>query len=536
MLSGRHALVMDFGVAKAVSEATGRHQLTTIGVALGTPAYMAPEQAEASDNIDHRADIYAVGAMAYELLAGVPPFAGKSPQMVLVAHVTQAPEPITMHRSAVPPALSHLVMHCLEKKPADRWQSTEEMMRHLEALATPSGGMTPTGMMTGVAAPVARRTPWTAVGFATAVAIAAVGAWISLRGGPTPITVGNNRQLNFDAAPDLSPAISPDGRSVAYTSTAAPAQAASGAGSAGSAPRAQVMVRQISGGRAIQIAGETGGHERYPRWSPDGSEIVFAAGGRIHSVPALGGTPRPAFSAPPEGALGHPAWSSDGSRLAYRLGTILHVYTVATGEHREIGTGHWPVWSPAGEWIAYTVGNVNFVSFGRTLGNIAPSAIRVAPAEGGPPVTVVPNEVQNVSPAWLPDGRLLFVSNRGGGRDVYAVELNGDGTTRGEPVRVTTGLDPHTISVSSDGRTLVYSTLLRRQNVWSIEIPRGAPVSGYDGETVTTGRQVIEGMAVSPDGRSLAFDSNRSGNQDLYIQPLNGGPRFMSRMILPRSS
>ena len=314
MLSGRHALVMDFGVAKAVSEATGRHQLTTIGVALGTPAYMAPEQAEASDNIDHRADIYAVGAMAYELLAGVPPFAGKSPQMVLVAHVTQAPEPITMHRSAVPPALSHLVMHCLEKKPADRWQSTEEMMRHLEALATPSGGMTPTGMMTGVAAPVARRTPWTAVGFATAVAIAAVGAWISLRGGPTPITVGNNRQLNFDAAPDLSPAISPDGRSVAYTSTAAPAQAASGSGSAGSAPRAQVMVRQISGGRAIQIAGETGGHERYPRWSPDGSEIVFAAGGRIHSVPALGGTPRPAFSAPPEGALGHPAWSSPTDR------------------------------------------------------------------------------------------------------------------------------------------------------------------------------------------------------------------------------
>ena len=151
-------------------------------------------------------------------------------------------------------------------------------------------------------------------------------------------------------------------------------------------------------------------------------------------------------------------------------------------------------------------------------------------------MTVVPNEVQNVSPAWLPDGRLLFVSNRGGGRDVYAVELNGDGTTRGEPVRVTTGLDPHTISVSSDGRTLVYSTLLRRQNVWSIEIPRGAPVSGYDGETVTTGRQVIEGMAVSPDGRSLAFDSNRSGNQDLYIQPLNGGPRFMSRMILPMSS
>ena len=103
MLSGRHALVTDFGVAKAVSEATGRHQLTTVGVALGTPAYMSPEQAEASENIDHRADIYAVGALAYELLAGAPPFSGKSPQMVLVAHVTQTPEAVTEHRSSVPP-------------------------------------------------------------------------------------------------------------------------------------------------------------------------------------------------------------------------------------------------------------------------------------------------------------------------------------------------------------------------------------------------------------------------------------------------
>ena len=144
MLSGRHALVTDFGVAKAVSEATGRHQLTTVGVALGTPAYMSPEQAEASDHIDHRADIYAVGTLAYELLAGVPPFSGKSPQMTLVAHVTQAPKPVTEHRSAVPPALAHLVMRCLEKKPADRWQTAEEMLGHLEALATPSGGLTPT--------------------------------------------------------------------------------------------------------------------------------------------------------------------------------------------------------------------------------------------------------------------------------------------------------------------------------------------------------------------------------------------------------
>ena len=145
MLSDRHALVTDFGVAKAVTEATGRQQLTTAGVALGTPAYMAPEQAVADPHIDHRADIYAVGVLAYELLTGRPPFTGATPQMILAAQVTEVPEPVAKHRPAVPAALATLVMKCLEKKRADRWQSADELFALLEALATPSGGVTPTG-------------------------------------------------------------------------------------------------------------------------------------------------------------------------------------------------------------------------------------------------------------------------------------------------------------------------------------------------------------------------------------------------------
>jgi len=145
LLSERHALVTDFGVAKAVSEATGAQRLTTEGVALGTPAYMSPEQAAADKHIDHRADIYAVGALAYELVAGRPPFTGATQQEVLAAHVTQAVEPLTKYREAVPPALELLVMRCLEKKPADRWQSAAELLPPLEALVAPSGGITPTG-------------------------------------------------------------------------------------------------------------------------------------------------------------------------------------------------------------------------------------------------------------------------------------------------------------------------------------------------------------------------------------------------------
>ena len=144
MLSGRHALVVDFGVAKAVSEATGRQSLTTVGVALGTPAYMSPEQAAADPHVDHRADIYALGAMGYELLTGQPPFTGLTPQQVLAAHVTEAPKPVTEKRAACPPALAETIMGCLAKRPSDRWQSAEEIVERLESLGTPSGGTTPT--------------------------------------------------------------------------------------------------------------------------------------------------------------------------------------------------------------------------------------------------------------------------------------------------------------------------------------------------------------------------------------------------------
>ena len=173
MLRGRHALVTDFGVAKAVSEATGRQTLTTAGVALGTPAYMAPEQASADPHVDHRVDIYAVGAVAYELLTGRPVFMGTTPQMVLAAHVTEAPVPITRYRETVPRALDALVMRCLEKKPADRPQHAEEVLAQLEALATPSGGMTPTGatvISSGTRAAIERHHP------VRVVALSVVGA------------------------------------------------------------------------------------------------------------------------------------------------------------------------------------------------------------------------------------------------------------------------------------------------------------------------------------------------------------------------
>jgi eukaryotic-like serine/threonine-protein kinase len=144
LLTGNHAVVADFGVAKALSASTNPgSSLTSLGVALGTPAYMSPEQAAADPTTDHRSDLYGVGAMAYEMLTGQQVFSARSPQAMLAAHATEKPEPIDKRRPSVPPALSSLIMRSLEKHAADRPQSAGEMLAELEAAVTPSGATTP---------------------------------------------------------------------------------------------------------------------------------------------------------------------------------------------------------------------------------------------------------------------------------------------------------------------------------------------------------------------------------------------------------
>jgi serine/threonine-protein kinase len=144
LLSGQHALVTDFGVAKALHEAAKSETLTTGGLSIGTPAYTSPEQAAADPNVDHRTDIYSIGVLAYEILTGRPPFVDLSPQSILSAHVTKIPVAVAKHRADVPLALADVVMTCLEKNPADRYQRAEDLAVGLEALATPTKGTTPT--------------------------------------------------------------------------------------------------------------------------------------------------------------------------------------------------------------------------------------------------------------------------------------------------------------------------------------------------------------------------------------------------------
>jgi len=136
LIEDEHAHVVDFGIAKAVAaSADSVRAFTSAGVALGTPAYMSPEQAAADPTVDHRADLYALGVVAYEALAGRHPFAGRAPQAMLAAHVAEVPEPLARRRPSVPNALSDLVGRLLEKRPIDRPQSAAEVVRALDAIA-----------------------------------------------------------------------------------------------------------------------------------------------------------------------------------------------------------------------------------------------------------------------------------------------------------------------------------------------------------------------------------------------------------------
>ena len=286
MMSGRHALVTDFGVAKAISEATGRNTVTTLGVAVGTPAYMSPEQASADPHIDHRSDIYAVGVMAYEMLTGRPPFVGTTPQQVLAAHVTEAPDSVAKRRPAIPQALEQIVMRCLAKRPADRYQTAEELLHLLEAQATPSTGITPaqTRPVTAWTDPTSRKR-WGTVAAVIAglVAIGAL-AW-TLRPTAPGMTVLDVPRLRVTSTGTAEiAAISPDGQRVAYGNRACQDALCT----------YEVVVQDIGGaGRMSAVTGLQAVYEL--AWSGNGRSLLFTGTtreGRFGSflVPALGGS------------------------------------------------------------------------------------------------------------------------------------------------------------------------------------------------------------------------------------------------------
>jgi Tol biopolymer transport system component len=335
---------------------------------------------------------------------------------------------------------------------------------------------------------------------------------------PTELVPGPGHRVAFDERLELEPALSADGKAIAY--------AAEDDG------RFQIFVRQVDGGHAVPVTRELPGSHWRPQWSPDRSRMAFQAGGRIYEVPAFGGVPRVLVEPSRPGSwVASMAWSPDGRAIAYVEDWAIYVRAIG-GAPKLISRlpAHSLAWSPDGKWIAFVSGNPGFV-FGESpwgsstnLGNIAPSSVWIVPAAGGSPIRITDARSLNTSPVWLPrSAGLLFVSDREGSRDVYRVDLSGAGAPAGEPSRLTTGLSAHTIGLSADGRTLAYSVFSYTTNIWTLEIDERGPVELAAARPLTEGTQIIEGISLSPNGRWLAFDSDRDGNQNIYKIPTGGG-------------
>jgi Tol biopolymer transport system component len=424
--------------------------------------------------------------------------------------MTRPPAPVTERRPNLPPDFADLITRSLEKKPADRWQSAAELLPKLDALSSSTAGMTPAHTHAVPAAPSGRTAAgWIFGGLAVAVifAVAIIGYALiapSLRGA---VELGQRARVTLESALELDPALSPDGRFLAYA-------ASEGGG------EFKIFVRQTESGTPIAVAPDLTGSQRLPAWSPDGERLTFVSNRGVEVVSALGGVPRTVATGDSVGAA---SWSPDGQQVAVVRGRGVTVVTVADGQERELVGRldlHSPAWSPDGRWIAYVEGNQTGV---RTPGNISPSAIEIVPAEGGDALTVTDAIAFNASPTWLDSSTLVFVSDRDGGRDVYTVDVARDGAV-GSARRITTGLSALSVHASADGTRLGYSVFNDRSNVWTMPIPDAGPAPASTATPLTTGSQIIEMLDVSSDGQWLAFDSNRSGNQDIFRQPIAGGP------------
>jgi serine/threonine-protein kinase len=515
LLESGHAVVADFGIAKAIS-AAGGERLTETGLAVGTVQYMSPEQASGAQDLDGRSDLYALGCVLYEMLAGQPPFTGPTVESIVRQHLTATPPPITQLRPAVPAEVAAALQRALAKTPADRFNPVAQFAGALRAATGP--------------VVVVERWPRRAILLGGFVAVlAAVGLTLILRyrgspGEALPV-IGRTIQVTRAAGLEVDPALSPDGKNIAYA--------------AGPTTAMQIYVRQVSGGRPVALTNDTTDNFRWPRWSPDGSQIAYQANDGIYVVPALGGAPRRVTRLDP-GTLrfgsgsGTPIegldWSPDGSRIAWTLGYNgegVTVMTLSSGDTLKLpapNSPFSPAWSPDGRSVAVAAGNSLFIFGTGYFGNVGSSGIWLVHVDGTTPTPITTDSSLNAAPQWSPDGRELYwISDRDGSRDVYRQRISAGGAPEGTPLRLTTGTDAQGISLSRRGDRMAYSRLSTWSGIWSIPVPARGPVSIRGATRITTGNETIEDVDVSADGRWLVFDSDRNGNPDLYVMPAAGG-------------
>jgi len=497
-------LVADFGIALAVSHAGGT-RLTETGLSLGTPHYMSPEQATGDRELDARSDVYSLGAMVYEMLAGEPPHHGNTVQAIIARILSEEPAPVTRQRPAVPAHVDAAIRKALDKTPADRFTTAAKFA---EALTNPGFTLARTVATPAASAgaPVRRSAVTLALAtLAVAATAAALAGW--LRSTPRQV-VRVSMAIHEDAAlteqSTLRIAISRDGRRIVYVGPAA-----------GSPLNRQLWLRDLDALGARPLPGTEGAMA--PFFSRDGASVGFFTGepGDLRVAPTAGGPVRTIVTG------GADPWGGDwgpDDRI-YFTGPDGHLLRTSAG-----GTTIDTVATPKG-----ADGELEF-DFAHVLPNgkgaiievwhssVDDADIAVVEIATGTVTTLV----QGVTARYLPTGHLLWATSDGmllaAPFDQDRMAISGPSVLVEQGIAVDPDAGAAQFAVSENGH-LVYeagSAAGVSQLQW---VTRGGEATPLDPEWWGSFGYV----ALSPDGRSLALTQSGSEGTHVWVKDLAGG-------------
>ncbi|MFL5494381.1 MAG: protein kinase domain-containing protein [Gemmatimonadales bacterium] len=512
LIHDSQALVADFGIALAASKASGQ-RMTETGMSLGTPHYMSPEQAMGEREITARSDVYALGAILYEMLTGEPPFTGNTAQAVVARVLTESPRPLAVQRHTIPRHVEAAVLTALEKLPADRFATAAEFAEALKdktftstvSLGAQAG---PAGASAGTR--TRRWNPVTLALIGTATVATAAALWGWLR--PAPAQPLTQFSLSLRPAESLQPvansggarlAISPDGRSMVY----------SGPGEGGT----RLWIRRFDQLNATPISGTEGAQS--PFFSPDGKRVGFIKAGTAVRIASLEGAPTVTLTDKANSTAGD--WGDDGyvyfevdsglARMRPTGGTIEPVYTFKAGQN-EVGS-EWPFVLPGSKGLIF---RLRHAGQGPADWDIMAMALPHGPAH------VL---THGVVARYSPSGQLLVVTADG---KLIAIPFDPKKLVMtGSPVALIEGIGVRAggfnvdLALSANG-TLVYTTggaLVSRRAYWVSREGSAGPV-----DAAWDPQGIIDGVALSPDGKALAVGLIRSGRTDIWVKQLPTGP------------
>ena len=496
--------LLDFGLAGRVRLPEGVAESGTLeGRIAGTPAYMAPEQAQGAP-ADERADVFAFGAILYEMLSGRKAFPGESAASVLAAVLHEEPGPLD-----AAPDLERIVRLCLRKDPAHRLRSISDVAIQLRVPAAATKPPAPTPRL------------WA---FATAaVAILAIGAalafWLTRRPAP-PERPMELLPVTADSGLSFQPAISPDGKLVAYSSDRG-------------GDNMDIWLQHISGSEPMRLTDDPA-DDLEPAFSPDGNEIAFRSerqGGGIYVVSVLGGQPR---LIAPQGRT--PQFSPQGDRIAYWAGrgargllsfdNSIFLAPSRGGPSTRLKTGllavDAPIWSPDGRHILCE----GFADSSEV------SDWWVVPVEGGRAVSTGARSLLEryglwglyVAPnAWTESG-IIFSRDQGGVSNLWRLPLRpGAWQATGPPQLLTFGTGVNSRASISGGGRVVFASMAVNRNVWCLTIDANAGTAARDVRRLTNEAKSNRDPAVSPDGTRIAFASGNLPQTQLRIRDVVSG-------------